>query len=252
MLQTFSHPDAVIEIRLDRPPVNALNPALVRALSEAIEAQTAAGARALVLSGRPGLFSAGLDVPELLTLDKDGMRAFWRDLFGLLERVAASPIPIVAALTGHSPAGGTVIALYADYRIQAEGEFRMGLNEVQVGLVVPPVIHQALARLIGTYPAERHLVAGQMIPTSQALEIGLIDEIVPADRVVESAVAWCRRHLALPPAAMQATRALCRADLVESFRAAQALDVDGFVRGWFSDETQATMRGLVERLKKTG
>lgn len=252
MLQTFAHPDEVVEIRLDRAPVNALNPALVRALSAAIEQQTAEGARALVLSGRPGLFSAGLDVPELLKLDEAGMRDFWRDFFGLLGRVAASPVPIVTALTGHSPAGGTVIALYADYRIQAQGDFRLGLNEVQVGLVVPPVIHQALVRLIGTYAAERHLVAGEMIPTSKALEIGLIDEIVPADEVIEKAVGWCRRHLALPQQAMRTTRALCRADLVQSFEGAEALDVDGFVRGWFSDETQATMRGLVERLKKAG
>lgn len=252
MLQFFTHPDEIAEIRLDRAPVNALNPALVRALSEAIAEKTGAGARALVLSGRAGLFSAGLDVPELLGLDENGMREFWRDFFGLLQQVASSPIPIVTALTGHSPAGGTVIALYADYRIQAEGNFRLGLNEVQVGLVIPPVIHQALVRLIGPYAAERHLVAGEMIPGSKALEIGLIDEIVPADQVVDQAVAWCRRHLALPQRAMQATRALCRADLLASFQAPEALDVDGFVRGWFSQETQATMRGLVERLKKAG
>lgn len=250
MLQFFDHPDQVLEIRLDRPPVNALNPALVRALSEALQQRTADGARALVLSGRQGLFSAGLDVPELLALDEVGMREFWRDFFGLLQQLATSPVPIVTALTGHSPAGGTVLALYTDYRIQAEGDFRLGLNEVQVGLVIPPVIHQALVRLIGPYAAERHLVAGEMIPAAQALEIGLIDEIVPAEQVVEKAVAWCRRHLALPQRAMHATRALCRADLVASFKAAEALDVDGFVRGWFSGETQATMRGLVERLKK--
>lgn len=250
MLQFFDHPDQVLEIRLDRPPVNALNPALVRALSEALQQRIADGARALVLSGRQGLFSAGLDVPELLALDEVGMREFWRDFFGLLQQLATSPVPIVTALTGHSPAGGTVLALYTDYRIQAEGDFRLGLNEVQVGLVIPPVIHQALVRLIGPYAAERHLVAGEMIPAAQALEIGLIDEIVPAEQVVEKAVAWCRRHLALPQRAMHATRALCRADLVASFKAAEALDVDGFVRGWFSGETQATMRGLVERLKK--
>lgn len=250
MLQSFAHPDEIMEIRLDRAPVNALNPALVRALAERIAQCTAKGARALILSGRPGLFSAGLDVPELLALDPSGMRDFWGDFFGLLEQVAASPVPIVAALSGHSPAGGTVIALFADYRIQAEGEFRLGLNEVQVGLVVPPVIHQALARLIGPYAAERHLVAGEMIPAAKALEIGLIDEIVPATEVVERAVGWCRRHLALPQRAMQATRALCRADVVDSFKAAEALDVDGFVRGWFAEETQATLRGLVERLKK--
>ncbi len=252
MLQIHPHPDGVIEIRLDRAPVNALNPALVKTLSDTIKQQTADGARALVLSGRPGLFSAGLDVPELLQLDEDGMRAFWRDFFALLERVAASPVPVVTALTGHSPAGGTVIALYADYRVQAQGEFRMGLNEVQVGLVIPPVIHQALARLIGTYAAERHLVAGEMIPAEKALEIGLIDEIAPAEETIERAVNWCRRHLALPPKAMQATRRLCRADLADSFKAPEALDVDGFVRGWFSEETQTTLRGLVERLKKAG
>lgn len=252
MLAFFDHPDQVVEIRLDRPPVNALNPALVRELSAAIQEKTLGGARALVLSGRPGLFSAGLDVPELLGLDESGMREFWRDFFGLLQQVATSSVPIVTALTGHSPAGGTVIALYADYRIQAEGDFRLGLNEVQVGLVIPPVIHQALVRLIGPYAAERHLVAGEMIPAAKALEIGLIDEIVPAEQAVEQAVAWCRRHLALPQQAMQATRALCRADLAASFKAAEALDVDGFVRGWFSAETQQTMRGLVERLKKAG
>src|SRR6056297_959094 len=236
MLQTFSHDHDVVEIRLDRPPVNALNPALVKALDSAIEEQTRLGARALVLSGRTGLFSAGLDVPELLTLDEAGMRAFWRDLFGLLERIAASPVPIVTALTGHSPAGGTVIALYADYRVQAAGDFKLGLNEVQVGLVVPPVIHKALVRLIGPYRAERHLVAGEMIPATQALAVGLVDQIVAPDRVVETAVAWCQRHLALPKHAMSATRALCRVDLIESFQGAGALDVDGFVRGWFSDE----------------
>ena len=84
---------------------------------------------------------------------------------------------------------------------------------VQVGLVVPPVIHRALVRLIGPYPAERHLVAGQMIAAERALEIGLVDELQPADQVVSRAVDWCRTHLALPQHSMLATRALCRADL---------------------------------------
>src|SRR5699024_3337504 len=157
MLQNIDHANGIVEIRLDRPPVNALNPALVAELDDAVARAIQDDARALVISGREGLFSAGLDVPELLTLDEQGMRDFWQAFYSLLERIARSPVPIASALTGHSPAGGTVIALFADYRVQAEGEFRLGLNEVQVGLVVPPVIHHALARLIGPYPAERHL-----------------------------------------------------------------------------------------------
>ncbi len=252
MIKIEQHADDIVELRLDRPPVNAINPELVRALEAAMEQAESAGARALVLSGRPGLFSAGLDVPELMKLDEAGMRDFWRDFFGLLARLARSPIPIVAALTGHSPAGGTVLALFADYRIQAQGDFRLGLNEVQVGLVVPPVIHQALVRLIGVYAAERHLVAGQMIPVEEALAIGLIDELASPDQVIEQALAWCRHHLAMPTHAMLATRQLCRADLAGLFRDPAALDLDAFVKGWFEPATQKTLETLVERLRKAG
>lgn len=249
MLHNIDHRDGIVELRLDRPPVNALNPALVARLDAAIEKATEGGARALVISGRDGLFSAGLDVPELLMLDEPGMRAFWEALFGLLERIARSPVPIVTALTGHSPAGGTVIALFADYRVQAEGDFRLGLNEVQVGLVVPPVIHRALLRLIGPYPAERHLIAGEMIPAAAALELGMVDELAPPAEVVERSVAWCRELLDLPQHSMAATRKLCRAELGELFDNREALDIDAFVAAWFDERTQATLKELVKRLK---
>lgn len=252
MITSKQHTDDIVELCLGRPPVNAINPDLVAALMAAMDQAEADGARALVMSGRPGLFSAGLDVPELLGLDEAGMRDFWQSFFSLLARLARSPIPVVAALTGHSPAGGTVLALFSDYRVQAQGDFRLGLNEVQVGLVVPPVIHQALVRLIGVYAAERHLVAGQMIPVEEALRIGLVDELASPEQTVDQAVSWCRRHLAMPAHAMLATRQLCRADLAGLFDDPKALDLDAFVRGWFEPETQATLSTLVERLKKSG
>ena len=250
MLEQRTHPDDIIELRLARPPVNALNPELVGRLDTALGEARDGGARGLILSGSPGLFSAGLDVPELLTLDETGMRSFWTSFFGLLERIARSDVPIVAALSGHSPAGGTVLALFADYRIQARGEFQLGLNEVQVGLVVPPVIHRALVRLVGPYPAERHLVAGRMIPVDEALALGLVDEVVEPDQVVERARSWLQTHLALPAHAMQATRELCRNELGAWFDDPVALDIDAFVEGWFAESTQATLHQLVERLKQ--
>jgi len=249
-VQVIDHPSSIRELRLQRPPANALDPALVATLNEAMDQATNDQMAGLVLSGAPGLFSAGLDVPKLLTLDEQGMRAFWTDFFALLQRVATSPMPIVAALTGHSPAGGTVIALFADYRIQAQGPFQLGLNEVQVGLVVPPVIHAALVRLIGAYPAERHLVAGQMISGEEAKKIGLVDEVVAPDQVVARAIEWLETHLKMPRKAMLTTRAICRADLAKGFTAPGALDLDRFVAGWFSDETQQTMRALAKRLEK--
>ncbi len=248
MLEIFRHDPGITEIRLNRPPVNAFDPELVSRLQEAL-GQARQEARAIVISGAPGMFSAGLDVPHLLTLDEAGMEKFWQSFFGVLESIASSPVPVVAALTGHSPAGGAVMALFADYRIMAEGDYRIGLNEVEVGLVVPPVIHRALARLIGPYPAERHLVAGKMITAEQARSIGMVDELVPPENVVERALQWCRRHLELPAHSMNGTRALTRADLIAEFGQADALDIDSFVSGWFEPETQATLKKLVERLK---
>lgn len=250
MLNRIEHDGAIVELRLARPPVNALNPQLVVALNDALAEAFGGNARAVVLSGAPGLFSAGLDVPELLALDKGGMRDFWSRFFGLLETIARAPVPVAAAMTGHSPAGGTVLGLFADYRVMAEGDFKIGLNEVQVGLVVPPLIHYALVRLLGAYPAERHLVAGTMIGAAEAHRVGLVDELAPADGVVERALAWCRHHLALPRHAMLETRKLARADLVTRFDDPDALDIDGFVDFWFREDSQAALKAMVARLKR--
>ena len=250
MLDIENHHNEIRELRLNRPPVNALDPEMVETLLEAVRGAQTDGTRALVLSGREGLFSAGLDLPALMRLDRPGMISFWESLFGLLETIARSPIPVASAMTGHSPAGGTVIALFGDYRVMAAGDFRLGLNEVQVGLVVPPVIRHALARLLGPYPAERHLVAGQMVSADRALEIGLVDELVEPGQVGQRAIDWCRAHLALPQHAMTATRALCRADLGALFDDDKALDAEGFADVWFSDDTQAALKATIERMQK--
>jgi hypothetical protein len=89
------------------------------ALREGLAAALAEGREAIVLSGAPGRFSGGLDVPALLRLDRAGITEAWMTFFGLLRELASSPVPIIAALTGHSPAGGTVLALFAVLAIRA-------------------------------------------------------------------------------------------------------------------------------------
>lgn len=251
MLDTIAHGD-ILELKLARPPVNALNPALIAALRKAIVEAPQQGARALILSAGPGLFSAGLDVPSLLTLDRDSLRETWRNFFGVMQALAQSPIPSVAAITGHSPAGGAVIALFADYRVMADGPYKIGLNETQVGLAIPYTIIGALARLIGAHQAERHVVAGNMIDANQARALGLVDELVPVEQVVERALAWCRFHLGLPGRAMLANRAVARRSLSQLFDDPKSLDLEGFVDSWFHPDTQAVLQALVAKLKGKG
>ena len=249
MLDRLEHDHGILELRLARPPVNALNPELIAVLKGAIAQAPDDGAEGLVLSGSPGLFSAGLDIPVLLQLDRDAMRAFWNDFFGVCAALARSSIPIVAAVTGHSPAGGAVLAIFCDFRVMARGEFRIGLNEVQVGLTVPDCIQAALRRLVGTYRAERLLVAGTMLDSEDALAAGLVDELTDIDHVVTRAVAWLEPLLQLPRQAMLETRGMARAGLAHLFDDPASLPVEDFLDGWFAPEAQATLHALVEKLR---
>lgn len=249
MLDIIEHAHGIREFRLARPPVNALDPALIATLKQAVERAPGNGATALMLSGAPGLFSAGLDIPALLQLDRDAMRAFWRDFFGLCAALARSPVPVAAAVTGHSPAGGAVLAIFCDYRVMARGEFRIGLNEVQVGLTVPDCIQAALRRLVGTCRAERLLIQGTMLDAGDALAAGMVDELTDVDHVTTRTLAWLESLLRLPRQAMLATRALARADLARLFDDPDSLPVEAFLDGWFAPEAQATLHALVERLR---
>jgi enoyl-CoA hydratase/carnithine racemase len=249
MLEIIDH-GKIREIRLARPPANALNPELTEALCSAFD-EAGRAAAAVIVSGRPGMFSAGLDVPQLIDLDRDRMTQFWRSFVHMLGRIASMPVPIVFALTGHAPAGGIVMALFGDYRIMARGAFKTGFNEVQVGLVVPPQVHLALVRLIGAHTAERILVAGEMMDAQRALEIGLVDELADdPEQVLRRALEWCEGLLALPQRAMSLSRAMARADLHQMFEESGAQDVGKFVDVWFGDATQKTLRRLVEQLAK--
>jgi enoyl-CoA hydratase/carnithine racemase len=253
MLDSIRH-DAILELRLARPPVNALDPGLIHALRVAVEAAPADGARGIVLSGRPGMFSGGLDVPALLQLDRAGIAELWREFFGLCGALARSPIPTVAAITGHSPAGGAVLSIFCDYRVMARSAdaakpFRIGLNEVQVGLAVPEHIQIALRRLVGPYRAERLMVAGAMIDSDEALRVGFVDELAPADDVVPRALQWLHGLLALPPRAMAETRRFARADLAEAFADTSSMNTQHFVDGWFGEESQQVLQALVAKMK---
>jgi enoyl-CoA hydratase/carnithine racemase len=130
----------------------------------------------------------------------------------------------------------------------AQGPFRIGLNEVQVGLVVPDCIQLALRRVVGAYRAERLMVAGAMIESEQALACGFVDELTGVDQVVTRAVHWLEELLALPAHAMLRTREAARADLRAAWQDIDALPLDDFIDMYFHPQTQTTLQQLVARL----
>lgn len=253
MLELGSH-GPIHEIRLARPPANALSPELVVALRGALAQAVAEGAEAIVLSGSPKMFSAGLDVPHLLSLDRPGILGLWRELYALLHDLAASPVPLAAAITGHAPAGGAVMAIFCDHRVMAESPdaakpFRIGLNEVQVGLPMPPLIYRALVHVVGERQAGRMCTEALMLTAAEARAVGFVDALAAPEAVVPAAVAWCRGLLERPRKAMLETRALTRAGLLVEFEPGFS-EVASLAEVWFEPETQAGLRALVASLKR--
>ena len=248
MLDIISHGD-IAELSLNRPPANALNHELLHKLLAGIEQVLDDGARGLILSGQEGMFSAGIDVPQLLGMDRPAIFEFWSLLFDSSQALLTSPVPVVAALTGHSPAGGAVLAAHCDYRIAADGPYKIGFNEVQVGLPLPATILRVFEELVGPRMSRQLAMQGKMMTMNEALGVGLVDELLAADQLMDRVLEFLGNLLALPPTAMNRTRLAGKANLIQSIKG--ATDVDQVTDSWFSTETQAALQALVERLKKS-
>lgn len=189
--------------------LDAFDPALDRALEEA---------KAVVIAGRPGRFSAGFD----LNVVQGGGDAL--DLMGrgavLAHRLWDLPVPLVYAVTGHALAMGAVLLCLADYRVGAEGDYRLGLNEVKIGLAVPPFATELARARLNPAHLNRATLLAEVYDPAAAVEAGWLDEVVPLehtrDRAIELATAWAAD---LHPGAFKATRRIVRGDLSERLAA---------------------------------
>ncbi len=181
--------EAYVILELARYKTNPINVAMMKEISQLMaDLATDSSVKGVIISGQPGFFSVGLDVKELLTLNTETAKVFFREFNKMVFGLVQFPKPLIAAITGHAPAGGCVIAICCDFRIMAEGDvFRIGLNEVPVGVMVPPHILELYGFWLGKGRAYQFLLEGKLHTTTEALNCGLVDKIVDLDRVLPAA-----------------------------------------------------------------
>jgi Delta3-Delta2-enoyl-CoA isomerase len=239
----------VAHLTLARPRANAIDPEMVTALLGALrQVEADPEVRGLVLTGAPGMFCAGLDVVALYPLDRVDMGSFWSDFNDLMLALLATPLVTVSAISGHSPAGGCVLALMTDYRLMAEGRYKIGLNEVGVGIAMPRGVIEVFRSVVGHRCAERMGLTGALIDPAAAQAMGLIDEVVPLEALNERADAVMHAWLSTADGPRQATKAMFRQGLVERLRESKAEDEAAFLDVWFGEQAQRTLGALVEKL----
>ena len=205
---TFELRDRVAVVGMDDGKANALGYAMMDALDAALD-RAEREAAAVVLTGRKGRFSAGFDLAEMMG-GVDKARALVTRGAGGLLRLYTLPMPLVIACTGHALAGGALALLTGDVRVAARGAFRIGLNEVQIGMPVP-VLAMELAR---DRLDPRHLTAATLfanvVDPEGALGAGWVDELAAEEGVLDAALAHARRLAALPRDAYAKTKVALR------------------------------------------
>jgi len=185
--------DGVGTIRLDRPKVNVLNRQLQAELLEVTqEASERDDVRAVVIYGGERAFAAGVDIKEMKDMSYADMVKFSGWMQDVFKAVARIPKPVVAAVTGFALGGGCELALCADTRIAADNA-QLGQPEILLGIIPGAGGTQRLTRLVGASKAKDLIFSGRFVKADEALAIGLVDKVVPADEVYAEAVAWARQ-----------------------------------------------------------
>ena len=214
-IATYELLDHVAMVTLDDGKANAFSPAMIACVNGLLD-RAEDEAKAVVLTGRAGIFSGGFDLRVIRGDDPEAARHMSLGGARLMMRLYGLPLPLVIAASGHAIALGAFCLLTADYRIGTAGDFRIGLNETAIGMSLPPFgLMLATERLSKRY-VTRAAIAATMFSPEEAQEAGFLDDVVAADELRDAALAAARGSLDLDGSAYAAVKQGLRGDSIEA------------------------------------
>jgi enoyl-CoA hydratase len=239
-----SRPDGVTLLRLNRPPLNPLSTALLRELEGITKGLTAdPSVKAVVLTGNEKAFAAGADVSEFTA---DGAAAVVSaGIRAGLDTLAAVPRPVIAAINGFALGGGLELALACDLRVAADSA-RLGFPEIQLGIFPGGGGTQRATRLIGPARAKELTWSGRHVKADEALAVGLVDRVVPADDVLDAALEWASTLAQGAVVAMGIAKRVIDGGLDGSLAAGLDLEAEGFVEVFDTDDASVGIQSFLD------
>lgn len=236
-------------IRLERPPMNALNVQVQEELRAAAQAVTAdSRIAAVVVYGGPKVFAAGADIKEMADMSYVDMAARAGALSSAFDAVARIPKPVVAAITGYALGGGCELALACDWRVVAE-DAKLGQPEIKLGIIPGAGGTQRLARLVGPAKAKDIIFSGRMVDAAEALTIGLADRVCAADVVYDQAKALVAEYVNGPAQALRAAKLAIDGGLDQDLASGLAWESQLFAALFATEDRREGMTAFVERRK---
>lgn len=226
-------------VRIDRPPANAMDLSLLEEGRRCMEQLAAAQPDAVVITGREGFFSAGVDLKLAPTLDSEGQRAMVAGINRLFAGWYSFPRPVVCAVNGHAIAGGMILALCGDYRVGAAGDAQLGLTELKVGAGFPAVAIAVVKAELSPAVARRLVLRSHLIGPAEALEMGVLDELVEPDALEARALEVATELAALPTETYGAVKEQLRRGALPDE------DADPMLDSWLAEETEEASSGVL-------
>ena len=238
-------------ITLNRGRSNPINAEMLAELISAVKEMEADDAlEGLIITGKEGFFSAGIDLMEVYNYDEQQSKDFWTSFLLMQATLAAFKKPFVAAITGHAPAGGCIIALCSDYRVMANGNYRIGLNEIPVGIIVPEAVFHLYAFWLGKRKAYQYLLEGKLLKTDEALRDGLVDEVVEPADVLAAAEKKTRFYMKMNAETWQQSKLNLRKEMIAQMQTDQSETLDKMLLQWWSPETRLSLQKVIGQLTK--
>jgi len=232
-------------VALKRGKVNALNDEVVAELDRTFDAiANDPEVQACILTGHGSFFSFGFDVPGFMDHTREDFAAFLERFTDFYTKLFTFPKPVVAALNGHTVAGGCMLALACDRRIVAEGRGRIALNEVTFGASVFAGCVAMLQTCVGRHNAERILFSGAMLGPAEALELGLVDRVVSPAELIPAAEALAGDLAGGDATAFASIKKLVREPIAEQMRRREADSIREFVDIWYSEAMRHRLREI--------
>jgi enoyl-CoA hydratase/carnithine racemase len=236
-------------IRLDRPPMNALNTQVQEELRTVARSATADDAvRAVVVYGGEKVFAAGADIKEMKDMGYAAMAARAGALTAAFDSLARVPKPVVAAINGYALGGGCELALACDWRVAAD-DAKLGQPEITLGIIPGAGGTQRLSRLVGPARAKDLIMTGRFVGAEEALAIGLVDRVVPAADVYATAVALVRPFVTGPAQALRAAKLAVDGGLEMDLASGLAWESQLFAALFATDDKAEGMAAFVEKRK---
>ena len=250
---TLDREEGILVITLSRGKANALNCEMVDELQQALNHARADDRThgVVITSGAHKMFCGGFDVAEVFSYTPEKLESYMARFIRLFDTLRTLPKPTVAGINGHSYAGGSILALACDERIMAEGDFQFALNEVTLGVVLPPRMVQALAAVVPGPTARQMFLEGHAWRAQDAQHHGIVEELVPAGNVRHRALTMARQLASRPPRAFAAhKRALVEGAGGPPYAPEEIASMAAeFSAVWFDEECQCYRDLLVSRLQ---